>query len=1118
MRSFTPFLRQLQAIFSRREPRQVQHRRARCRPLVEQLELRTVPAFVINPTFALNIQQDSNAATIEATINRTITAYESLIADNDVVNITFQEGGGLGGSSGGLIYNENYQSYYNALVSHQTSANDATAIASLPNQATDPVNGQTTIGLRAALARALGFNAPTPQGDGTITLNTGICNLDRTSPQDPTKYDLQAVTAHEIDEICGFGSTLDSSNNESPAPTGQINADDLFRYGPTGFGRSYTTNPTVPAYFSIDGGTTDLARFNQTHTQTIPNSSGDFGDWYSYFGGQTPQVQDAFNTRGANANLGVELTRLDVLGYTLTPVTSPLNVSVSPNTTVAEGALKGYDLGSFTDGNGAGPWGVTVSWGDGSPNTTYFLNSAGSLGTQFHYYAEEGVPNVSVTVADFTGQTATANFNVTVSDPAVIPVGAAITAVEGQSFTQAVATFTDPGGPEPNVDYGATINWGDGSTPTAGVISYAGIGVFNVTGTHTYAEESAAYAITVTISHDVAPDAVANSTAAVFDPAVSPVSAAITAVEGQLFTQAIATFTDPGGAEALGDYGATISWGDGSTPTAGLLSFSGGVFTVTGTHTYAEESAADPIAVTISHDSAPDAIANSTAMVADPAVLPSGGFSFTAVEGAASALVTVATFTDPGGAEAPGDYSADINWGDSTGTQVGAGVITLASGVYTVQGTHAYADATSENGNVPYTITVTIHHDSAPTASATSTATVSDPNPVLGMLTFAPHQLDAIDGRAVRGQPVTFTTPYTDVPSDGPHTAIISWGDLTPNSTVTTTELTATTGSATLNHVYSADGTYTVTETVMDDGSGVSTQTFTVNIVPVDVQPCSPPNGMLQLVVGGTPFDDNIQVSVQSNNGQVTYNVQIHSKNGNVDLGTFQTGNVAVPSGLCQVLIYDLNGNDNIQANNTSLPVGVFGGDGNDQVHLGDGNNSVVLGNGNDQVHLGNGNNSIALGTGSDSVHAGDGTNRVTAGALGTAASDQVQLGRGANDFVMLLGDGSDNVHVGDGNGDAMVIIGNGNDQVQAGNGNGDTATIIGAGDDQIHLGDGNGDFVSVTGNGNDQVQIGNGTADSVSIVGNGNEDVRTGNGSGNLSLVGAGQRTVHLGKGWTQM
>src|SRR5207253_3173108 len=144
-----------------------------------------------------------------------------------------------------------------------------------------------------------------------------------------------------------------------------------------------------------------------------------------------------------------------------------------------------------------------------------------------------------------------------------------------------------------------------------------------------------------------------------------------------------------------------------------------------------------------SHDGAPSATATSTATVSDPAVSTIGGFSLSAVEGAASASQTVATFTDPGGAEVLGDYSASIDWGDSSSS---AGTISLSAGVFTVTGSHTYAEEGTK------TITVTLSHDSAPNAFATSTATIADPAVVVTGVAVS-----ASEGSSFSGSVASFT-------------------------------------------------------------------------------------------------------------------------------------------------------------------------------------------------------------------------------------------------------------------------------------------------------------------------------------------------------------------------
>ena len=70
--------------------------------------------------------------------------------------------------------------------------------------------------------------------------------------------------------------------------------------------------------------------------------------------------------------------------------------------------------------------------------------------------------------------------------------------------------------------------------------------------------------------------------------------------------QTLATFTDPGGAEALADYSVDVDWGNGTFVSDANVSISGpvaGVFTVTGQHLYAEEDGyPGPVQVRITHE------------------------------------------------------------------------------------------------------------------------------------------------------------------------------------------------------------------------------------------------------------------------------------------------------------------------------------------------------------------------------------------------------------------------------------------------------------------------------------------------------------------------------------
>src|SRR5262249_31292894 len=124
--------------------------------------------------------------------------------------------------------------------------------------------------------------------------------------------------------------------------------------------------------------------------------------------------------------------------------------------------------------------------------------------------------------------------------------GVTFTDTQNVALTATVATFTDTDGVQPPSDYTATINWGDGTPTTLGVITGAA-GNYTVTGTHTYAI-AGSIPVTIHIVDTADGDtADANSTANV--AAVIPVNN-LTAVpvrrfEGQTLTGDVATFTAP---------------------------------------------------------------------------------------------------------------------------------------------------------------------------------------------------------------------------------------------------------------------------------------------------------------------------------------------------------------------------------------------------------------------------------------------------------------------------------------------------------------------------------------------------------------------------------------------
>ncbi len=285
------------------------------------VSLNVVPSagLVIIPTFDSTILSDPNVAEITNRINQTIQTFEALYANPVTVGITFAEmDSGLGQSEtfdGSVAYSD----YYNALVASAKTTNDAVALAHLTGGSNDPVVGGANVDAALPLLRALGFSADAPgNNDSTISVNMSLINITR-PPADLSKYDLQSVLSHEIDEVLGTSSGVGNAN---------IQPADLFRYTSGGV-RSFTTSGD-DAYFSIDGNAL-LARYNQ-------NAGGDYGDWWSISTHSPVRVQDAFGTPGTDANLGAEMTVLDSVGWDLAGA-APLVISAPVMQATLTGAI-----------------------------------------------------------------------------------------------------------------------------------------------------------------------------------------------------------------------------------------------------------------------------------------------------------------------------------------------------------------------------------------------------------------------------------------------------------------------------------------------------------------------------------------------------------------------------------------------------------------------------------------------------------------------------------------------------------------------------------------------------------------------------------------------------------
>jgi hypothetical protein len=458
--------------------------------------------------------------------------------------------------------------------------------------------------------------------------------------------------------------------------------------------------------------------------------------------------------------------------------------------------------------------------------TALFLNGGGAAsGNTLNYNAGGETPTVTsdggtgvfISIPGFGRVDAVdyGTINITNIAPIVVTPGPAVSinSIEGfRLVNELVATFTAPlpfpPPPEglPASDFTATINWGDGTSTTAGTITQdaSNPSVYDVTGNHKYVDNGT-FTVTTAVSFNGGsitttiggvpvtfnfppapppPVALTPGTATVTQGTLAVTAFPIVGTEGLAIAAApIATFIDAGGADPIGDYTAQIVVVDplGNTVvnvSAASITQQGtsAEFTVHAPALTLPEAGSYSVRVVVTDTDGSDtvtaagwslAVIDDADLTAGPSLTPSG-FSGVALTG-----VGVGTFTDANPTAGTGDFTATVFWGD--GTAASAGTVTQPGGVGTafdVAGSHVYAKPGT------YTVTTNVVDDDGETTTLTATFTITD-NPING----ATENFTAVEGQST-GEFVlaTYTDPNTlaTVANENAVLAIGGWGDGTP--------------------------------------------------------------------------------------------------------------------------------------------------------------------------------------------------------------------------------------------------------------------------------------------------------------------------------------------------
>jgi hypothetical protein len=300
--------------------------------VISETTANTSSGLVIAPTFDSTITNDPRSNAIQAMITNAIARYQALFADPITVTIRFRFSSdrpdgtpletGLVSASNSGIYQRDWDEYIAALKADGTTVNDMKANATLPNSALS-----TIMLTNSALGRAVGLNTPPVMFadsslgaggpyDGIVTINT-LYPVQFTRPVSANNFDGQMFTEHEIDEVLGSGSHIDTPAPQFLCPI------DLFSWASL---NARNTSSSGQRFFSIDQGFHLIVQFNQT-------PGGDFGDYDSdsFCPANRLFVQNAFNCPGVSTDVSAsspEGISLDVMGYDLIPTNSVLgNIS-----------------------------------------------------------------------------------------------------------------------------------------------------------------------------------------------------------------------------------------------------------------------------------------------------------------------------------------------------------------------------------------------------------------------------------------------------------------------------------------------------------------------------------------------------------------------------------------------------------------------------------------------------------------------------------------------------------------------------------------------------------------------------------------------------------------------
>ena len=194
-----------------------------------------------------------------------------------------------------------------------------------------------------------------------------------------------------------------------------------------------------------------------------------------------------------------------------------------------------------------------------------------------------------------------------------------VNAVEGEPFDGVLTTLTCPVDEGPARNAHISLVPYPGGPTTVAMLTISGQ-LIEISGSLTYPEEGSYDGGSVSGSYNCGQTVIGiddDVTAEVADAPLHATGQPFNVLPGQGFSGAVATFTDadPGG--NIADYGATITWGDGTSATGSIAANPAGGFEVQGSHTYATTGSYQ-VTVAITDFGSSSVTAKTTAVIGPP--------------------------------------------------------------------------------------------------------------------------------------------------------------------------------------------------------------------------------------------------------------------------------------------------------------------------------------------------------------------------------------------------------------------------------------------------------------------------------------------------------------------